>query len=180
MLVALDVHLHVLRRHQLHLMAQRAQLTRPVGAPSHTLPARPHSLPLRTLIPLASANPRVVRLYDPAAASTAETRLAVLVASASLASAAKEVGRSARRSPTLCQTSRSRSVGGHATATYPSAICSSARRPCALRARDTYQVSKMSSQGVLRLLPLLTAHSTWQHLQSLEDKERSPSREASS
>src|SRR6516162_7128990 len=62
----------------------------------------------------------------------------------------------------------------------PSAICSSARRPCALRARDTYQVSKMSSQGVLRLLPLLTAHSTWQHLQSLEDKERSPSREASS
>jgi len=38
-------------------------------------------------------------------------------------------------------------MGGHATATYPSAICSSARRPCALRARDTYQVSKMSSQG---------------------------------
>jgi hypothetical protein len=32
----------------------------------------------------------------------------------------------------------------------------------------------MSSQGVLRLLPLLTARSTWQHLQSLEDKERSP------
>src|SRR5262249_44755801 len=62
----------------------------------------------------------------------------------------------------------------------PSAIYSSARRPCASRARDTYQVSKMSSQGVLRLLPLLTAHSTWQHLQSLEEKERSPSREASS
>src|SRR6516165_11638078 len=61
-----------------------------------------------------------------------------------------------------------------------SAICSSARRPCALRPRDTCQVSKMSSQGVLRLLPLLTAHSTWQHVQSLEDKERSPSREASS
>jgi hypothetical protein len=59
-------------------------------------------------------------------------------------------------------------------------MCSSARRPCALRARDTYQVLKMSSQGVLRLLPLLTAHSTCQHLQSLEDKERSPSREASS
>ena len=62
----------------------------------------------------------------------------------------------------------------------PSAICSSVRRPCALRARDTYQVSKMSSQDVLRLSPLLTAHSTWQHLQSLEDKERSPSKEASS
>ena len=43
-------------------------------------------------------------------------RLAALVASASLASAAKEAERSARRSPTLCQTSRSRSVGGHATA----------------------------------------------------------------
>jgi hypothetical protein len=62
----------------------------------------------------------------------------------------------------------------------PSAICSSARHPCALRARDIYQVSKMSSQGVLGLLRLLAAHSTWQHLQSLEDKERSPSREASS
>src|SRR5262249_47939731 len=61
-----------------------------------------------------------------------------------------------------------------------SAICSSARRPYALRARDTYPASKMSSQGVLLLLRLLTAHSTWQHLQSLEDKERSPSREASS
>jgi hypothetical protein len=71
-------------------------------------------------------------------------------------------------------------MGAYVTATYPSAIYSSARRPCALRAPDTYQVSKMSSQGVLRLLPLLTAHSTWQHLQSLEDKERSPSREASS
>src|SRR5262249_6810304 len=70
--------------------------------------------------------------------------------------------------------------GGHATATYLSAICSSARRPCVLRARDTYPASKMSSQGALELLPLLTAHSTWQHLQSLEDKERSPSREASS
>jgi len=58
--------------------------------------------------------------------------------------------------------------------------CSSAHRPCALRARDTYQVSKMNSQGVLLLLPLLTAHSTWQHSQSFEDKERSPSREASS
>jgi len=67
-------------------------------------------------MPLASANPRVVRLYDPAAASAAEMRLAALVASASLASAAKEAERSARRSPTLCQTSRSRSVGGHATA----------------------------------------------------------------
>src|SRR5262245_53752044 len=94
---------------------------------------------LRTLIPLASANPRVVRLYDRAAASAAETRLAALVASASLASAAKKVERSARRSPTLCRTSRSRSrsVDGHATGTYPSAICSSVRRPCALRARDT-------------------------------------------
>src|SRR6516162_8854289 len=61
-----------------------------------------------------------------------------------------------------------------------SAICSSARRPCALRARDIYQVSKMSSPGLLRLLPLVTAHRTWQHLQSLEDKERSPSREPSS
>src|SRR5215471_1129476 len=68
---------------------------------------------------------------------------------------------------------------GHATATS-SAICSSARRPGALRARDTYQVSKMSSQDVLRLLPLLTAHSTWQRLQSPEDKERNPSRGASS
>ena len=71
-------------------------------------------------------------------------------------------------------------MGAHAKAAYPSAIYSSARRPCALRARDTYQVSKMSSQDVLRLLPLLTAHSTWQHLQSPEDKERSPSEEASS
>jgi hypothetical protein len=71
-------------------------------------------------------------------------------------------------------------MGAHTTATYPSAIYSSARRPCALRARDTYQASKMSSQGVLLLLRLLTAHSTWQRLQSLEDKERSPSREASS
>src|SRR5262249_4530132 len=61
-----------------------------------------------------------------------------------------------------------------------SAFCSSARRPCSLRARDTYPASKMSSQGVLRLSPLLTGHSTWQHLQSLEDKERRPSREASS
>src|SRR5215471_13709517 len=57
-----------------------------------------------------------------------------------------------------------------------SAICSSARRPYALRARDTYPASKMSSQGVLLLLRLLTAHSTWQHLQTLEDKERSPMR----
>ena len=62
----------------------------------------------------------------------------------------------------------------------PTPLCSSGRRPCALRARDTYPASKMSSQGALRLLPLLTAHSTWQHLQSLEDKERRPSREASS
>jgi len=77
-------------------------------------------------------------------------------------------------------TRRSLRFGGHATAGYLSdALGSSARRPCALRAPDTYPASKMSSQGVLRMLPLLTAHSTWQHLQSLEDRERRPSREAS-
>jgi hypothetical protein len=45
---------------------------------------------------------------------------------------------------------------------------------------DELSATKMSSQGVLRLLPLLTLHNTWQPLQSLEDKERSQSIEASS
>ena len=47
-----------------------------------------------------------------------------------------------------------------------SAICSSARRPYALRARDTPPASKMSSQVVLWLSTLLTAHRTWPHWQS--------------
>jgi hypothetical protein len=60
------------------------------------------------------------------------------------------------------------------------AICSSARLLQPLHARDTLYASEMSSQDVLWLLPLLTLHNTWQHLQSFEDRERSQSREASS
>ena len=41
-----------------------------------------------------------------------------------------------------------------------SAFCSSARHPYALRARDTRPASKTSSQAVLWLSPLLTAHRT--------------------
>ena len=59
----------------------------------------------------------------------------------------------------------------------PIALGSSARRPDALRARDTRLASRMSSPAVLRLLPLLIARSNGQHLQSSEDKERSLSRE---
>src|SRR5262249_25431482 len=84
--------------------------------------------------------------------------------------------------PAFCLRSRtpaSRRLRPAVTPRQPTPLCSSGRRPCALRARDTYPASKMSSPGALRLLPLLTAHSTWQHLQSLEDKERRPSREAS-
>ena len=58
------------------------------------------------------------------------------------------------------------------------AVCSSARRPLPLRPFGMHYGSCTSSQGVLWLLPLLTLHNTWQHLQSLEDKERSPSRSA--
>jgi hypothetical protein len=59
------------------------------------------------------------------------------------------------------------------------AFCSSARPLQPLRGRDTLYASKMSSQGVLWPLRLLALHNTWQHLQSLENKERSQSREAS-
>jgi hypothetical protein len=59
------------------------------------------------------------------------------------------------------------------------AICNNARLHQLLRVRDTLYATKMSSQGVLWLLPLLTLHNTWQHLQSLEDKVRSQSTEAS-
>jgi hypothetical protein len=59
------------------------------------------------------------------------------------------------------------------------AICSSARLLQPLHARDSLYASEMSSQDVLWLLPLLALHNTWQHLQNLEDKEQSPSREAS-
>jgi hypothetical protein len=58
------------------------------------------------------------------------------------------------------------------------AICSSARRRQPLHARDTHEARQMSSQGVLWLLPLLTPHRTWQHLQSLEGRRRSQSSEA--
>src|SRR5262249_35265834 len=71
-------------------------------------------------------------------------------------------------------------MGPHSAATYHRAIESSHRRPRALRAREAYQAAKMSRQGVLLLFQLLTAHSAWQELQSIEDKERSPPREASS
>jgi hypothetical protein len=57
------------------------------------------------------------------------------------------------------------------------AICSSARLLQLLRPFGMRYDSCMSSQGALWQLPLLVPHSTWQHLQSLEDKERSPSRE---
>ena len=53
------------------------------------------------------------------------------------------------------------------------AICNNARHRQLLRVRQTLCATKMSSQGVLRLLPLLTLHNTWQPLQSLEDEERS-------
>ena len=62
----------------------------------------------------------------------------------------------------------------------PNAFCSSGRRPYALRAPDTPPASRTSSLGVLQLSTLLTAHRTWPHWRGLEDKERSPSREASS
>jgi len=44
---------------------------------------------------------------------------------------------------------------------------------------DMLYVWGMSSQDVLWPLLLLTPHNTWQHLQSLENREPSPSREAS-
>ena len=59
------------------------------------------------------------------------------------------------------------------------AICSSARLLQLLRPFGMHCGSCMSSQGALWLLPLLAPHSTWQHLQSLEDKEPNPSRETS-
>jgi hypothetical protein len=59
-------------------------------------------------------------------------------------------------------------------------ICSSARRRLPLRPFGMLHGSYTSSQGVLWLLPLLAPHNTWQHSQSLEDKERSLPREASS
>jgi hypothetical protein len=62
----------------------------------------------------------------------------------------------------------------------PSAFCSSARHPCALPARDTHPTSRMSSWVVLRLLSLLPARRTWQHLRSLQEKEQTPQKEASS
>jgi hypothetical protein len=62
------------------------------------------------------------------------------------------------------------------------AICSSVhhRRLLSppLRVRDTREATKMSSQDVPWLLPLLAQHRTWQHLLDLGDKERSRSREA--
>jgi hypothetical protein len=59
-------------------------------------------------------------------------------------------------------------------------VCSSARRPNALRAHDMHPASQMSSRAVLWLSTLLTGRRTWQHWPSLEDKKRSPSRGASS
>ena len=58
------------------------------------------------------------------------------------------------------------------------AICSSVRLLLPLQPFGMHYGSCMSSRGVLWLLPLLAPHSTWQHLQSLGDKERSRSREA--
>jgi hypothetical protein len=61
----------------------------------------------------------------------------------------------------------------------PIVVGCSARRQNVLRARDMLPVSRMSSQAVLRLLPLLTAHRTreLEHLRSFAGKERRPSRE---
>jgi hypothetical protein len=61
-----------------------------------------------------------------------------------------------------------------------SAICSSVRRPYALRARGMPPASKMSSRDVPWRSPLVIARRTSRHWQGLEDTERSPSREASS
>ena len=59
-------------------------------------------------------------------------------------------------------------------------VGSSAHRQNVLPARDKLPVSRMSSQGVLRLLPLLSERRTREaeHLRSFAGKERSPSREA--
>jgi hypothetical protein len=61
-----------------------------------------------------------------------------------------------------------------------SAICSSVRRPYALRAPGMPPASKMSSRDVPWRSPLVIARRTSRHWQGLEDTERSPSREASS
>src|SRR6516162_6204803 len=108
------------------------------------------------------------------------TKTGVVHAMLSSFDAPKTLGQGARNSNTVAR----RIVAN--TAKLPEllvsprrAICSSARLLQLLRPFGMHYGSCMSSQGVLWLLLLLVPHSTWQHLQSLEDKERSPSRQTS-
>jgi hypothetical protein len=92
---------------------------------------------------------------------------------------ADPVDATARAPPRFAPQRHARRPHGRADAADDLAVPSGARPLQPLRARDKREASKMNGQGALSLLPLLTLHRTWQHLQGLEHKERSRSREAS-